>query len=102
VRSVVCALVGDEAGARDVELVLPETGVCQTDLGASSCCGGADEASGTSCGTDTSTGTGTGTSSCGAPAVNEAQTVHDSSDEIEEAGELVGAGAASTSGACCR
>lgn len=33
VRSVVCALVGDEAGARDVELVLPETGVCQTDLG---------------------------------------------------------------------
>jgi thioredoxin reductase len=38
VRSVVCALVGDEAGARNVELVLPETGVCQTDLGGSSCC----------------------------------------------------------------
>lgn len=32
VRSVVCALVGDEAGARIVELVLPETGVCSTDL----------------------------------------------------------------------
>ena len=32
VRSVACALVGDEAGARNVELVLPETGVCQTDL----------------------------------------------------------------------
>jgi thioredoxin reductase len=42
VRSVVCALVGDEEGARNVELVLPETGVCQTDLGessADSCCG---------------------------------------------------------------
>jgi hypothetical protein len=38
VRSVVCALVGDEDGARNVELVLPETGVCQTDLGGGSCC----------------------------------------------------------------
>ena len=41
VRSVVCALVGDEEGARNVELVLPETGVCQTDLGDGSgrrCC----------------------------------------------------------------
>jgi hypothetical protein len=31
VRSVACALVGDEAGARSVELVLPETGVCSAD-----------------------------------------------------------------------
>ena len=38
VRSVACALVGDEAGARNVELVLPETGVCQTDLVGGSCC----------------------------------------------------------------
>jgi hypothetical protein len=40
VRSVACALVGDEEGARNVELVLPETGVCQTDLGTASaaCC----------------------------------------------------------------
>ncbi|MBA3554683.1 MAG: FAD-dependent oxidoreductase [Gemmatimonadales bacterium] len=43
VRSVVCALVGDEEGARQVQLVLPETGVCQTDLGGSSCCSGSDE-----------------------------------------------------------
>jgi thioredoxin reductase len=42
VRSVVCALVGDEEGARNVELVLPETGVCQTDLGGGSCCGASD------------------------------------------------------------
>jgi hypothetical protein len=39
VRSVVCRLVGDEEGASNVELVLPETGVCQTDLDAGSCCG---------------------------------------------------------------
>ena len=44
VRSVVCALVGDEAGAGNVELVLPETGVCQTDLDGGSCCGAAEEA----------------------------------------------------------
>jgi hypothetical protein len=55
VRSVVCALVGDEAGARNVELVLPETGVCQTDLGGSSCCGAADDA-GASCGTAAAAG----------------------------------------------
>jgi Pyridine nucleotide-disulphide oxidoreductase len=30
VRSVVCALKGDEEGARSVRLVLPETGVCST------------------------------------------------------------------------
>ncbi len=38
VRSVACALTGDEQGAREVRLVLPETGVCQTDLGGGSCC----------------------------------------------------------------
>lgn len=38
VRSVVAALDGDLEAARDVRLVLPETGVCQTDLGGSSCC----------------------------------------------------------------
>ena len=44
VRSVVAALAGDEAAARNVELVLPETGVCQTDLGAGACCGTTEEA----------------------------------------------------------
>ncbi|HET6900807.1 MAG TPA: NAD(P)-binding domain-containing protein, partial [Vicinamibacteria bacterium] len=47
VRSVVCALTGDEKGAREVKLVLPETGVCSTgalDGGADSCCGGSSEA----------------------------------------------------------
>jgi hypothetical protein len=42
VRSVVAALAGDFAAADDVQLVLPETGVCSTqfDESASGCCGG--------------------------------------------------------------
>jgi hypothetical protein len=36
VRSVVCALMGDEQGAREVALVLPETGVCS--LRPAGCC----------------------------------------------------------------
>jgi thioredoxin reductase len=39
VRSVVAHLTGDEDGAKRVELELPETGVCSTNLsGKSSCC----------------------------------------------------------------
>lgn len=37
VRSIVAALRGDWESARRVELVLPETGVCSTDLGGSCC-----------------------------------------------------------------
>jgi hypothetical protein len=44
VRSVVAALAGDLESARNVELVLPETGVCSTDLGGSGCCSVQDEA----------------------------------------------------------
>ena len=41
VRSVVAALVGDWEAARDVQLCLPETGVCSTDFAAEgdACCG---------------------------------------------------------------
>jgi hypothetical protein len=38
VRSVACMLTGDEAGARDVHLVLPDSGVCSTSVGESACC----------------------------------------------------------------
>jgi hypothetical protein len=43
VRSVVAALAGDMAAADDVQLELPETGVCTTqfDEASSGCCGGA-------------------------------------------------------------
>jgi glycine/D-amino acid oxidase-like deaminating enzyme len=44
VRSVVAALAGDWAAARDVRLELPETGVCSTDLGRN-----ADESTDTAC-----------------------------------------------------
>lgn len=37
VRSVVAALAGDWEAARNVQLVLPETGVCSTSLGGSCC-----------------------------------------------------------------
>jgi len=45
VRSIVCALTGDIEGARNVELVLPETGVCSSNRsevsvdGDAGCCG---------------------------------------------------------------
>jgi hypothetical protein len=39
VRSVVAAIAGDMEAARSVELVLPETGVCSTDLDEPACCG---------------------------------------------------------------
>jgi NADPH-dependent 2,4-dienoyl-CoA reductase/sulfur reductase-like enzyme len=72
VRSVVCALVGDEAGARKVELVLPETGVCQTDLAAGSCCGDAEPATELALATErapTAGGCGCGTAPSGSRAL---------------------------------
>ena len=50
VRSVVAELAGDHVAARQVHLVLPETGVCSVPAaeGTSSCCGG-PAASATSC-----------------------------------------------------
>lgn len=40
VRSIADELAGDAAAARHVELVLPETGVCSTDIGSASTSGG--------------------------------------------------------------
>lgn len=55
-RSVVAALAGDFAAADDVQLELPETGVCSTDFQAEStetasvgCCGGPAKADATAC-----------------------------------------------------
>jgi hypothetical protein len=44
VRSVAAALAGDLEAARAVELVLPETGVCSSNLAGSGCCGVEDAA----------------------------------------------------------
>ena len=40
VRSVAAAIAGDMTAADEVQLVLPETGVCTTSTEASDCCGG--------------------------------------------------------------
>jgi len=55
VRSVVAALAGDLTAANDVQLELPETGVCMTsDVGGGSCCAApapaAKQPTGESCG----------------------------------------------------
>jgi hypothetical protein len=39
VRSIVAALAGDWVAAQNVELDLPETGVCSSDTGSGACCG---------------------------------------------------------------
>jgi thioredoxin reductase len=39
VRSIVAAIAGDMEAAQNVELDLPETGVCSTDINEASCCG---------------------------------------------------------------
>ena len=39
VRSIVAAIDGDMEAALNVELELPETGVCSVDSGNSACCG---------------------------------------------------------------
>jgi thioredoxin reductase len=51
VRSVVAHLAGDEAAAIDVQLTLPETGVCSTDIDATGveCCGAPAPANAKSC-----------------------------------------------------
>ncbi len=57
VRSIAAELAGDHQAARDVQLVLPETGVCTTDVGGSS-----------SCGVPATTEAAEGSSCCAAPA----------------------------------
>jgi thioredoxin reductase len=48
-RSVVALLDGDEAAAREVRLVLPETGVCKVDASGGSCCAPSPKAEAASC-----------------------------------------------------
>jgi hypothetical protein len=68
VRSVAAHLAGDEQAARDVRLVLPETGVCSTDLAAdapSACCGGPAPAAADACCADDHAAKQAGGSGCG-------------------------------------
>ena len=61
VRSIAAALAGDREAAERVELVLPETGVCSTDLGGScSDAPAAEEEAEASCCAATGAGAGAG------------------------------------------
>jgi len=82
VRSIACALTGDMVGAREVQLVLPETGVCSTGpalrafgddsleilADAASCCTvepvGAAQTPGSCCGTDSAPAERAGQACC--------------------------------------
>ncbi len=65
-RSVVAMLSGDVAAAERVDLVLPETGVCSTNVvGATSCCGGPAPAEVEACCSDDAVAKAEGKSGCG-------------------------------------
>jgi len=70
VRSVVAHLAGDETAANDVRLVLPETGVCSTNIAAeiaanAGCCGGPAPADADACCVDDAKAKASGTAGCG-------------------------------------
>jgi thioredoxin reductase len=71
VRSVVAAIAGDMAGADDVQLVLPETGVCSTNLAEAEgeeCCGGPAPAEFDACCVADAVAKGEGKAGCGCGA----------------------------------
>jgi len=77
VRSVAAHLAGDEAAANEVRLVLPETGVCSTDLAYAAdagCCGGPAVANADACCAADETAQQQGGAGCGcaAPATGQA------------------------------
>ena len=70
VRSVAAHLAGDEAAANDVRLVLPETGVCSTNLAPSiaaneGCCGGPAPAEADACCVEDAAAKASGEAGCG-------------------------------------
>ncbi|WP_186420353.1 FAD-dependent oxidoreductase [Bosea sp. CS1GBMeth4] len=67
VRSVVAAIAGDRAAADDVQLVLPETGVCTTtrDSVGGGCCGGPAPAEPDACCVDDAAAKAQGKPGCG-------------------------------------
>ncbi len=70
VRSIAAHLAGDEAAANDVRLVLPETGVCSTNIAplgaeAGACCGGPAPAKADACCADDAANKMRGEAGCG-------------------------------------
>jgi hypothetical protein len=98
VRSIAAHLAGDHAAAADVRLVLPETGVCSTDIAgfeeaAGGCCGGpVPQASGACC-ADDAAAKAQGEPGCGcAPAApaTARETVLSRSTATQSAGNMPG------------
>lgn len=87
VRSVVAALAADLVAADDVQLDLPETGVCSTqfDEASSGCCGGAEIEPRPKAAV-AAAASGCGTSSCGGPAKRRADSCCGVDEQIKEAG----------------
>jgi len=74
VRSIAAHLAGDEAAANDVRLVLPETGVCSTNIAAEiaaseGCCGGPAPADADACCVDDARAKASGAQGCGCSVV---------------------------------
>ena len=70
VRSVAAHLAGDELAANDVRLVLPETGVCSTNIAAeiaanNGCCGGPAPAGADACCVEDAAAKASGADGCG-------------------------------------
>jgi hypothetical protein len=80
VRSIVAEIAGDSVGARQIRLVLPETGVCSAppDIAAASCCGGPAPAAVDACCADDMAAKARGEAGCGcsppAPVESSART----------------------------
>ncbi len=80
VRSIIAELAGDHAAARDVRLVLPETGVCRTTTlvpkdGESGCCGGPAKIDADACCARDEEAKAEGESGCGCGPAAEPQAV---------------------------
>jgi thioredoxin reductase len=78
VRSVAAHLAGDEAAARDVRLVLPETGVCSSvvpslETEASGCCGGPAPAEVDACCVADASAKAAGASGCGCTSATDTE-----------------------------
>jgi thioredoxin reductase len=73
VRSVVAEIAGDHIAARDVRLVLPETGVCSVNLvsdanATAACCGGPTQVEATACCAADADAKAAGKAGCGCPS----------------------------------
>jgi hypothetical protein len=78
VRSIVAEIAGDPVAARQVQLVLPETGVCgvpQASAAASSCCGGPAPADINACCADDAAAKAKGDAGCGCASTTSAPSV---------------------------